>query len=317
MALRYFACVFLLAASASAQTGTFTTFGKACPGTSANLPCASNNANATNFGMIASLGNPQFAIEVTGGVSSPIIMGFDIFTKSRSKSPITLTTEIFLAQSTGFPQAKAVAKGKIVIGTTAGWYRTVLTTPLLLKANTTFFISYQDPAFSPRVVAPTAAPPATRSSHYQRTATTAAWRGVYSLAWAYKINCIGSTSLPTIGNQGRPIIGKSFSILLSKAMAKAPALLMTGFSNKAFGTIPLPFSLASLGANGCSLYQSFDFGVATVTDAQGAGSMLLPIPMDTFLLGGKIHSQWLVADVKANALGASFSDAGTGTIGSK
>ena len=132
-----------------------------------------------------------------------------------------------------------------------------------------------------------------------------------------RFNYQGSgNDIPVLTHTGRPVLGQSFTADLRSARAKAAAGLAYGFSTKAWGSIPLPFDLAPLGASGCQLLLSFDgIGAAVVTDAAGDASVKVAIPNAASLNGVQWHYQYFVLDPGANGLGLAFTNGATVKIG--
>ena len=84
---------------------------------------------------------------------------------------------------------------------------------------------------------------------------------------------------------------------------------MIGASDTAWLGGALPFSLAGLGAPGCSLLASTDLSATVATDANGAANFNFSFPNQLSLLGSRLHTQYLVVDPTANGLGLAFTNA--------
>ncbi|MCA8972570.1 MAG: hypothetical protein KDC95_22475, partial [Planctomycetes bacterium] len=81
------------------------------------------------------------------------------------------------------------------------------------------------------------------------------------------------------------------------------------------GASQLNVSLGALAA-GCSVYCSYDALLGAVpTNATGSGSLTLPVPNSTGLIGIKFYNQYIVLDAPANTLGLTFTNGGAGKIG--
>ncbi len=110
----------------------------------------------------------------------------------------------------------------------------------------------------------------------------------------------GSGSTPQIlaagGNPFATVGNPTFGAFLSGAPPGASALLLMGLSSQAWGSIPLPMSLALFGMPACSLEVSADFGWVLSTNVSGNALAPLPIPADPGLAGATLYLQWLVAD---------------------
>ena len=96
-----------------------------------------------------------------------------------------------------------------------------------------------------------------------------------------------------------------------------PAILAIGNSSTSFNGIPLPFSLNSVGAPGCSLYVNWLAVLTGVTMANSSGSVQIniPLPNDPTLSGATVMSQYLFADPTGNALGIFTSNGASSQIG--
>lgn len=194
--------------------------------------------------------------------------------------------------------------------TTAGWHRATLTKPLLILPNTKFFLSFTNPGKLPYM---TAGPDTVQHWH-----SGPSWRGPYSARWNYNILCCGQATgaIPVLGNVGVPSISTPFRVTLDKAIPNRPALLILGFSDQSWLSIPLPLDLTPAGANGCSLLTGFEFANAIVSDASGQGSFQYAFPNDKNLIGVVFYNQFGVFDSPANSLGLVFSNGAKGTLGS-
>ncbi|MEZ5965542.1 MAG: hypothetical protein R3F56_17035 [Planctomycetota bacterium] len=95
---------------------------------------------------------------------------------------------------------------------------------------------------------------------------------------------------------------------LSEAPAGAPAVLLAGLSNQAWGGIPLPLKLEPWGFTGCALATSV---LATVPLTAGRSPprvgyvcVDLPLPVTGSVSPRMVHVQWLVLGVGSEAPGA-------------
>ena len=147
------------------------------------------------------------------------------------------------------------------------------------------------------------------------TAATGTTRAGQGLIMRFNYQGIGN-DVPVLTNTGRPVLGQSFTADLRSARANAAAGLAYGFSTKTWGSIPLPFDLAPLGASGCQLLLSFDgVAAAVVADAAGDANVKVSIPNIPSLNGLQWHYQYFVLDAGANGLGLAFSNGATVKIG--
>jgi len=125
---------------------------------------------------------------------------------------------------------------------------------------------------------------------------------------AYGKACVGSSNFtPILGSAANATIGKTFKVELHNARPASAALGALGVSDKAFGPIPLPFSLAVLGAAGCELNASMDIVQTLPTAGSGAGNGTAtwgwPIPNQVQFKGVTLYFTTLVVDLGVNKLG--------------
>ncbi len=299
-----------------AQTASYTTFGTGCPGSAAGKVLASNNANAVKLASLAGIGNPTLALIVSPRTSASVITGFEIFTRARKKK-ITVPAYIYLPDKTGKPSAKPLGIGTLTVGTKAGWHRATFATPVIVKGNARFMISWKwSNMCSKDFEWPQAASSsATKSPMFWRAQQgNTKWQGPSKgEAWAWKVLGPGGTRLtPALSNTGTPKLARSFVITLKQAKASSAGILLFGASNTSWGPAKLPLAI---GSTGCSLLVSFDLPVILPIDANGIAQAPFLVPNEKSLLGNPFYNQWLVLDAGANALNLSFSNGGKGLIG--
>lgn len=95
-----------------------------------------------------------------------------------------------------------------------------------------------------------------------------------------------------------------------------PTLLAFGASDKSWGALRLPVSLAALGMSGCNLYASLDIvQVGAISSALGEARWTIQIPNDSRVLGAKFFNQAAVAAPGANPGGMLWTNGGAGVIG--
>lgn len=127
--------------------------------------------------------------------------------------------------------------------------------------------------------------------------------------------CQGTSGVPILDAKDGsvPVIGKPFTLELSSLPIGAVTAMLFGFSNQAWGPIPLPFDLTPLQAPGCFWLVSVD-GIDVVTNTNGVAPWTITIPPSTQLVGLEFFNQGLVLDSSANALGITFSNGGAAKI---
>ncbi|MBK9386570.1 MAG: DUF642 domain-containing protein [Planctomycetes bacterium] len=134
----------------------------------------------------------------------------------------------------------------------------------------------------------------------------------------YGAGCSGSQGVPALAATAgsRPSIGSNFQMTLS-GLPSGPlnaAFGLVGVSDTTWAGIPLPFSLAGLGAPGCELLVGPDwtFGLANVG---GVAAWSVQVPQDGLLAGAVVFVQGLVFDLAGNGLGVVVSNAGRVGVG--
>ena len=293
-----------LAAPLAAQTGSYTSFGKGCPGSLGS--CPSSNASGGQLYLGQNLNLWTFPADAQ---SPMIVTGFELYTRSRTSSALTIQTQVYGADAAGRPTGKPLRTGTMTIGTTAAFFTTKFA-PLLVKPKQRIFIAYTSNTGMMYPLLRTG----TKSTHYYRRPNTTQWLGPFlAFPWSWTLICERQT--PKLSNSGVPTINKSFSVDLSGAKPTTAAVLILGGSNKLWGNVGLPLDLKPLQAPGCSLLVSFDATFVTAVDANGAGKVSFGIPNSSNLVGLTWHNQYFVIDKAANPLGASFSNGGSAKVG--
>ena len=118
--------------------------------------------------------------------------------------------------------------------------------------------------------------------------------------------------MPAIGFDGLPQLGATYDPKVTDAAPQTFALLASGLDRTVYQGIPLPAPLPN--APGCDLLVSADALDLVITDAAGAASYGLSVPVAPSLVGQELHHQWLVWDPSVNGLGIVTSNAGTATV---
>jgi hypothetical protein len=130
--------------------------------------------------------------------------------------------------------------------------------------------------------------------------------------------CVSSGGTPFIELEAGqlPWTGETFALRANNLPAAGPTVVFIGLSNTTWGAIPLPASLNTLGAPGCSVLASGDV-VLPVINQGGTATWSAVIPAVPALAGITLYNQFLALDPPANRLGLVVSDASAGTIGIK
>lgn len=134
---------------------------------------------------------------------------------------------------------------------------------------------------------------------------------------SFEPGCAGAMGQPALAPAvgSSATLGQVFTLEVSNLqLTTNPVFLQIGLSSSLWNGIPLPFSLAPVGAAGCSLLVSDEVivpgsGVSTATFA-------LPIPNVPAYFGAHAYFQALIFEPGANALGLTVSNGGEAYIGS-
>jgi len=212
--------------------------------------------------------------------------------------------------------------------TIRGWQGANLTPPVFLTTGTDFWVVWGCINGSQ---ASTAGNGAGAQPYRGSFDGGASWNGPFtSRQWKYRIwcdgppgqhevfgtSCSGATRIrPVLGWSGVPNLGSTFTLLLDRAPANSFAILAVGDSNTNYLGNPLPFSLAGLGAPGCSVQAAPVSTTFVPTDGVGQASVTLNMPNLALLFGLQFYDQWLVLDAGANALGLLATNGGAGIVG--
>ncbi len=272
----------------------------------------------------SSMGGPNLLLAVKTTIPTSFVASrVEWFTGERA-GPNTVS--IWSHDAVGNQPLAQLASGAWQMGYTNTWQGAPLTTPLPLAANDTVWVVWgpQNGAQS-SVQAPTGGTQPYRSS-FDGGGT---WGGPYQgVVWKFRIwsgpaghyesygaGCSGSAGVPRLSWFGLPMAGTSWNVQLSRAPGSTVALLAVGDSDTVAGALPLPFSLAALGAPACSLLTSFPVTLAIPTDVTGESVLTLALPANPAIIGLPLFNQWFVLDTPANAFGFTLSNGGKATVG--
>jgi hypothetical protein len=128
--------------------------------------------------------------------------------------------------------------------------------------------------------------------------------------------CASTPTPPTISSATTPKLGSQFTLDLKGFLPKPQGgYLILGMSDKKWGIIPLPLSLAFIQAPNCSLFVSLDSSNFFVTDSSGAFSAKFTIPSAPTLIGTTFFGQAWAGDPFANQLGLATTNAFKAVVG--
>ena len=122
---------------------------------------------------------------------------------------------------------------------------------------------------------------------------------------AFGTGCAGTRGVPGLrASSGPPVAGQTFRVQLDNLPLTGPAFVFLGASNTLYGTLPLPFPLASIGMTGCDLRVSGD----TLFQVQNIlGTALWSVDVPLSAAGAVLYQQAFVWDPPANAAGLTVS----------
>jgi hypothetical protein len=242
-------------------------------------------------------------------IGSAQVIGFDIFTRSTNAGTVVVPAHLY-AQVGGLPAATPLASTTLTVGPTAAFYTATFASPVPVSG--TFYVAMDSSA---QTVLRSHLTTGSSGSAYARIPPSGAWTlstAVTRPSW--RVSCTGGAQFasPELGNTGVPEIGGSYTLTLAKALANAPVVLVSGFSDQLFGGVPLPLPLP--GAPGCNLLVAADVAFIQFASPTGTSSFTIAVPASIGLIGTELFHQWAVFD-PVNALGLVVSNAGKASIG--
>jgi len=134
---------------------------------------------------------------------------------------------------------------------------------------------------------------------------------------AFGNGCNGAAGAPVLAAQAGsvPTLGTSMAMQFSMLPAGGPPMIgVLGLSREAWGGVPLPLDLASIGMPNCTLDVRPD-STPWLTTSAGTAQWSLPIPNAPSLAGQSLFAQGFVMDLAANAFGATTSNAAELVLG--
>ncbi len=297
----------LVVTGGTAQPATnayFVNYGQGCAGTTNVVtPCAELNPGG---GTLTGLTDTNEYLFVVSGSVGMQVQSFDLFTRSTGGTQVR-PVHIYTSLSSG---ASPVASSTMAIGPTAGFYRANFPTPVSVGSSFYLVIDVS----SQNVVVPNLTSGATGVAFY-RAPSALNWTYAASVTRpAWRVDCTAGTQyfVPALGHTGAPVLGTSYDLTLSNALASTPALMMTGLSDSTYNSTPLPYALPN--AAGCALLAAPMSTTFTFTSANGTATHSMTVPNSPSYIGLDLFHQWAVLD-PANGLGIVVSDAGKAHVG--
>lgn len=297
--------VLALPAALLAQTpGTYTAYGSGC-GASGTV-CNGHVPNGTTL-YATTLPN-EYAMPFTVAAVQ-VVSGVSFETKSTGGTH-TVFARIFAATATGTPDLTPLAEALLTVGPNQAKWQAHFDKALILQAGN-YFASFEpyEPGQSTAVLFPAEITDGanTRTGSYWRRPTSTAWSitGIVSHP-SFDILCGGSAPLK-LTNMGLPEINKTFSFDLSQGSTGSIAVGVLGLQK-------LGVDLKAV-APACWLWASLDLLFPQVVNGSGAGTVSIPVPNQTSLIGAQFYNQYFMLAASSNALGIVFSNGGEGKIG--
>ena len=295
------------------NAASFTYFGKGCQGTGKGPSyCLSNNTSGGS--LTNTRRSNEYAYQVLN-TTARTITGFEVFTASTG-STVRVNTAVYADNGSGSPSTTPLATGTMTVGATPGFYQSTMSANIPAG---NFYVSLDHSAQTTYLAALTSGSPGIAFWRRPPMGTGAFSRSSLVSQSGFRILCAGggSSAVPEISNNGLPEIGQTYQISIAQGPANAPASLVNGLSNTTWGSVPLPFSLAPLGAPGCNLLTAPVFSVGIALDASGNGTLSLSVPNVPAYFGLQVYHQFYVVDPGANAMGIAVSRGGVSKVGQR
>lgn len=295
------------------NAASFTYFGKGCQGTGKGPSyCLSNNTSGGS--LTNTRRSNEYAYQVLN-TTARTITGFEVFTASTG-STVRVNTAVYADNGSGSPSTTPLATGTMTVGATPGFYQSTMSANIPAG---NFYVSLDHSAQTTYLAALTSGSRGIAFWRRPPMGTGAFSQSTLVSQSGFRILCSGggSSAVPEISNNGLPEIGRTYEISIAQGRANAPAALINGLSNTTWGSIPLPFSLAPLGAPGCDLLVTPVFSAGLMLNASGSGTLSLPVPNVTSHLGLRVYHQFYVVDPGANAMGIAVSRGGASKVGQR
>lgn len=271
--------------------------------------CVSQNDPVTGFTQRSLPNEYAYAVQMP---SAAVVAGFSYYFETVSGAPATIQASLYRenAASPGTPDVNPVANATIHVDGPLGWYTAVLDTPVPVVANELFFISSDTNAVRPPDDAGGVAPPA--RSYWRRPpfgGTAWAATGII-VSPIYRVHCLGAVGgVTTLTSASVPVIGGTLTMDVGGAQAGFPSFAV-------IGAAPAVIDLGPFGATGCSmLTQPIAILGPVVTNPNGTGTHVVPVPNDPALAGAQLEAQAAVVAPGSNPFGLVTTNAASVVIG--
>lgn len=280
--------------------GTATAFGQGCPGSTPADPVACFVTNDTPAkSSVALRPNCLYALELVAPTALNVV-GFEIFANSTTGLPQQLAAHVRRLDGSGIPTVVA-STGNVTLQAGTQWV-TAAIAPVTIAQGQTFYVGFDTLAVAPSVWESTTGGIDVPYFRLENGVWSARTTGRFE--WSIKVLCQSTTTrTPLLVSSGIYDVGQSYSLNIVDALPIGFAGISIASSRTNFDGIPLPFSLAPVGAPLCTVLTNADQVLGNLTNAQGAFGFTLNVPLDAGLIGGHVFHQGVVLDPTANGFG--------------
>ncbi|MFY9345175.1 MAG: hypothetical protein WAT39_21980 [Planctomycetota bacterium] len=291
----------------------------------AQAQIAHANFDTFVFSNGTSMGGPNLLVAIKTTIPTAFVATrVEVFTGERTGT----NTIALWSHDAALNQPQApLGSGSWQMGFTNSWQGALLTAPLPLAANQVVWVVWAPQNGSQASIQAIGGAGAQQQRGSFDGGLT--WNGPFqSNQWKFRIwsgpaghyevfgaGCAGTAGTPRLAWFGLPMAGTSFNVHLDRAVGSTVAGLIIGDSNTLYSGLPLPLSLASLGAPACSLLSSVTATFASGVDVTGEANLTLTIPANPTLAGFLFYNQWFCLDLAANPFGFTFSNGGAAVVG--
>ena len=280
--------------------GTATAYGNGCPGSTPGAPvaCASVN-DAASKSSVALRANTVYALEMVAPTALQVV-GFEIYGNSTNGQAQVLPAHVRLLDGNGVPSIVA-ASGSVSLDPTTKW-STANVNPVALSAGQTFYVGFDTPAVAPSVFDATSGGTDVAYFRFEAGVWTARTTGRFE--WSIRVLCESTTTkMPILDSSGIWDLGRSYEMTIADALPFGFCGIAIGTSNQFIDTLPLPLSMAPVGAPLCSVFTNIEQMHGGQADGNGRFQLLIQVPPSAALRGLHIYHQGVVLDPTANGLG--------------
>lgn len=120
--------------------------------------------------------------------------------------------------------------------------------------------------------------------------------------------CAGTAGTPQLVADSLARLCLTLDLEISGNLPSGVGAILLGFDPTQYLGIPLPASLAGIGAAGCEMLVPPKRVFAAAVDAAGIASISISVPDNPSVIGLEIYAQWALLDPAANPLGVVVSN---------